>query len=367
MSRPARGWVAPLAFTLALALAAAPPARAARDLRVEDAVRMARSRNPAVEAQRATAAAASARIAQAAAGFLPFLTGSFAFEPQSANLVLTPTLRQVTSRGNDTVIDTSGQPVAVVCSTPGQAGCAPTPAQPSSLALQSFFAASVGVAWTPWDWGRSAYAYRAARDVAQSAETGVTTAQRDVALAARLAFFRAVAAGEQVTVADESVVTYARQLDQTRAFHDAGLRTGIDVATAESGLAAAQLTLARARAGLDTARAALAVALGEERWGDWRLVADPAAFDVQPADRARAGTAEAALADMALRRRTELGELDLLARSYADQARSQRGQYLPQLTLAVTPTWAGEDVSALTSNVVFSVSLGYSAGGMTRS
>jgi outer membrane protein len=193
----------------------------------------------------------------------------------------------------------------------------------------------------------------------------VVTAERDVALNARLAFYQAIAAEGQIKVGEESAETYRRQLEQTRALYDSGLRTKIDVATAESGLASAELTLARARAGLEMARASLAASLGEESWGDWRLRFDPADFESRPEDQARSSTPEPALAETALRRRSELTELELLARSYADQARSQRGQYLPQLTLGATPSWAGEQVSSMIGNLTLSISLSYPLGGMS--
>ena len=91
----------------------------------------------------------------------------------------------------------------------------------------------VGVSWTIWDWGRSIYGYRSARDLAAAAEVGVRTAQRNVVLDVKLAYYAALAAENQVAVADDGVRTYDAHLAQTRGLHDAGLRTGIDVATAQ--------------------------------------------------------------------------------------------------------------------------------------
>jgi outer membrane protein TolC len=353
------------AVVLALAALMVGAARAETALTVEDAVRIARSRHPSVEVQRAAVGAAQARVQQAAAGFLPFLIGSLIYTPQSANLVETPPLRHLSVRGVQTLNDPLGRPVSVFCATPGDGACEPQPLPATSLALHSFWTAAIGIAWTPWDWGHSAYGYRGAGSLAQAAAVGVTTVERDVTLGARLAFYGVVAAEEQIKVGEESATTYRRQLDQVQAFYASGLRTGIDVATAQSGLANAELTLARARAGLETARAAFASALGQEAWGGWQLVYEPGTFEIQPGDEARASTPGPTLAETALRQRTELVQLDLQARGFDDQARAQRGLYLPALTLGLTPTWAGPDLASMTPNLLFSIGLGYSLGGMS--
>jgi outer membrane protein len=346
-----------------------PPANTSADtpprLTVEDAVRLARRRHPSVEAQRAAIAGARARVLQAQAAFLPFFTASLAYEPQTANLVQPPALRQTTNRGVDTIIDPTGRPIRVFCTDPGEGTCMASAAVQPSLTLHSYWLATLGIAWTPWDWGRSIYGYHSARWFAGSAETGLTTTERDVALNARLAFFGAVAADEQVAVAEESVATYRKQLDQTQAFYDSGLRTKIDVATAESGLAAAELTLARAYAGRGTARSALTAALGEQDWPGWRLIADPQTFEVQPTDVARATAPDPTLTDTALRQRSELHQLGQQARAYADLARAQRGQYLPQLTFGINPQWAGATLPSMVSNLVFNIVLSYPTNGMS--
>jgi outer membrane protein len=193
----------------------------------------------------------------------------------------------------------------------------------------------------------------------------VTTSERDVALGAKLSFFAVISTEEQVKVAEESVGTFRAQVAQARALHDSGLRTGIDVVTAESGLANAALTLARARASLATARAQLATALGEGSWPGWRLVREEAQFEAGPADTARARAPEDEIYALALRRRTEPQALGRLADSYEQRASSLRAQYLPQVTLTAGPDWAGTDLRTLTPNLSLGIALGYPAGGMS--
>ena len=132
------------------------------------------------------------------------------------------------------MIDAYGSPVVVSCRTPGVGDCESVTAPPNVWTMQSFWLLNVGLSWTAWDWGRSIYGYRSARDLAAAADAGLRVATQDVALQVALAFYVVIAAAEQVAVTEDAVKTYGAHLAQTRALHDQGLRTGIDVATAES-------------------------------------------------------------------------------------------------------------------------------------
>src|SRR5262249_35239310 len=154
---------------------------------------------------------------------------------------------------------------------------------------QSFWLAQVGLSWTVWDWGHSLYGYRGAGELAAASDVGVRASELDVSLQVALAFFGVLAAEEQLAVAEDAVKTYQAHLAQTRGLHDSGLRTGIDVATAESAAASVAILRARSVAVREAARAQLQVALGVTRWGGWRLVPEAAAFEVQPTDEQRAG------------------------------------------------------------------------------
>jgi outer membrane protein len=336
-------------------------------LTLDDAIKMARRRHPTVQAQRGQVLSARARGEQALAGLLPYVNGSFGYLPQTANLVITPSIARelVGNTGNATVVDTAGMQVVVSCRSPGVGTCTQLGPEPTSWAMKNFWSMQLGVSWSLWDWGRSFYGWRGARELSSAAEVGVRTVERDVVRDVRLAFFAAVSADEQVAVARDAVATYREHVAQTRAFHDSGLRTGIDVATAESAAASVDITLARALAGQKQARALLSVTLGEDEWHDWKLVADAALFEVQPADERRTGTPDRALTDVALRQRTEPRQLALQERSLGDTARSARGQYLPQLSLNLGPSWAGIELDSLTPNFSIGLVIGYPAGGMS--
>jgi outer membrane protein TolC len=351
------------AVLLALLIPAA--AQAEETLTLERAIDLARRRHPTVEAQRAQATVARARTQQADAALWPFLTGSVAYQPQTPNFAPSPAQRQAIARGVGTVLDASGMPVMVSCTPEGQANCMPVAVANPVWSLREYWTLAVGLTWVPWDWGQSVYASLSARSLARAAELGVTSAERDVVLEVKLAFFAVVTATRQIEVGEESVKAFRLQLDQTQAFYQSGLRTKIDVATAESALAGAALTLTRARAALETARARLALALGEDAWRDWRPVLDPGVLDVQPRDEAWLRTPGPALVDSALRARLEPRQLELQAQSYGELARSRRGQYLPRLSVTAGPEWAGTSLSALVPNVSVGVALGYPVGGMS--
>jgi outer membrane protein len=340
-------------------------ARADETLTLEAAMVRARAHHPTVEARRAAVGVAAARVEQALAGFVPALTGGVSYLPQTANYVATPAVaRQLTgATGSATVVDSAGLPVVVSCTTPGQGGCGVLAPLPTSWALHDYATIGVGVRWTIWDWGKSIYGTKSARAARASAEADLDGSRGDVVLDVSLAYFGAVASTEQLRVAEETVRAYGEHLAQIEAFHHAGLRTGIDVATARAALANGEIQLSQAHAALRAAQAQLASALGEERWPDFRL--EPArtlfAYDVAD-DPGAAGEGE--LVDQGLAKRPELRSLVRLAESYRDQQRAARGQYLPRLTLDLGPVWAGPNRGTLIPNFSAIVSLSYPAEGM---
>jgi outer membrane protein len=355
-----RIWLFPI-----VALAAAAPARAER-LTLADAIRMARQNHPTVQGQRAQLDIARARTTEAVAGFAPGLTGNFSYVPQTANFAATPGFKRVLSRpattGIDTVVDTAGNTINATCSPPG-GPCVPSPPSsattPAEYSLFNFWSAGVGLNWTLLDWGRTWFAWRSAQKNAESQKLGVGSAERNVVLDVKLAFFGAAAADASVQVAEEAVRTQTGHADQARAFFQVGTRTKIDVASAESDVANAELTLARAHAGADTAHAQLSLALGEDRERDWQLAVEPGLFDLNADDERRSAVAEAQLADEAVGHRSEPRELKLRADSFHDLAKSARGSYFPALTLQLGPTWAGTDIGSLTTNFQATITLGY--------
>jgi outer membrane protein TolC len=362
------------AFILSMAavIGAGASARAAEadaivPLTLKEAIRIARAHHPTVESARGQATAAPGRQQQALAQLLPFLDGEAGYHPTTPNLVVTPGEARtvIANAGTVAVPDAAGNPVVVTCRNPGAGACQPAVTPPSVWTPVNFWTASVALRWTAWDWGRSTYGYAGARDLAAGADAGVRAAALDVSLQVAVAFYGVLASDEQVAVAADAVKTYQAHLAQTRGLHDQGLRTGIDVATAESALAQGGIALARAEAAAATARAQLQVALGEGRWGGWRLVPEPGSFELDDADERDAAAPAGALIERAEAQRPDLQQLRLEVRGFSNNRAATRGAYLPALTLSAMPAWAGEHLSSLTPNLTFGVSLAFPSGGMS--
>ena len=335
-------------IAVAICVAWAGPARAdaPTPLTLKEAIQIARAHHPTIEAAGGEATATYGRKEQALARLLPFVQAGVTYQPTTPNLVVTPAQSRAifASAGTATVIDAYGSPVVVSCRTPGVGDCESVTAPPNVWTMQSFWLLNVGLSWTAWDWGRSIYGYRSARDLAAAADAGLRVATQDVALQVALAFYVVIAAAEQVAVTEDAVKTYGAHLAQTRALHDQGLRTGIDVATAESAEAQVAIALARARAAQSAARAQFQVALGVDRWRDWQLVPEPSAFELQAGDDRNADAPAGTLVDAAESRRPEVAQYQLQVSGQASAVSATRGSYLPQLTLSIGPSWAGREL-----------------------
>src|SRR6185503_12438079 len=97
-----------------VALAGSPAGAAPQTLTLDDAIRIARAHHPSVEATRAQLEAARARLSQARSQFLPGITGSFSYQPQTANFALSPGFKRLLDRpssGIASVLSTSGVPI----------------------------------------------------------------------------------------------------------------------------------------------------------------------------------------------------------------------------------------------------------------
>ena len=154
-------------------------------------------------------------------------------------------------------------------------------------------------------------------------------------------------------------------LAQARGLHDSGLRTGIDVATAQSAAASAEILLARARFAQEASRTQLLVALGEDRWHGWQLRASDAELEVQPGDEQRGRAPLDDLATRALGQRAEMAALRLQQQAFSASVASARGGYLPALSLNLEPIWAGPSWSSLTGNLTVTIALGFPLEGMS--
>jgi outer membrane protein len=311
-----------------------PSVALAAPLSLDDALRMARQRHPNQQVAQAQIALARARLEEARAGFFPGVTGSFSYQPQTANFAPTPAFARALSSGS-------------------------TPAMlpPASYSWYSYWVGALGIYWIPFDWGKTAYGFKAAGSNVEAQQLNSQATLQQIELDVKVAFYEALAARASVDVARDALATQQRHAAQARAFYEVGSRTRIDVASADSDVAAAELTVARAKGALEAADAALAAAIGLDEWKPFELVTPPAPSDA-PAP------SQGALFDEALKSRPEPKELTLRARSMVEQWRSARGQFLPSVIIQAGPNWSGTDITALATNLQVSLSLSFPIFGM---
>jgi outer membrane protein len=341
-------------------LCLASSARGQESLTVDDAVAIARKNHPDIGAQEAALQAQRARKEQAASGFWPGATGNFTYNPQTPNYAPTPGYLRLQRSSNGVFMLPDGTILQCAATAQGvpSPNCMPggLATQRPDYALDNYWLASVGLWWNLFDFGRTYYNWRSARSGFSAQKYAVDSTEQAVVLAVKVAFFNAIAAEASVRVSVDALQTQQRHLDQARAFYQVGARTRIDVAQSISDLANAELTLARARGNLESARALLQAALGVERWRTYTLI-EPPLTDLPLPD-------EPALFDEALRNRPEPKELKLRARSFEELRKSARGGLFPSLILQAGPNWAGEQVGALITNFTATVSLTYPLTGM---
>jgi outer membrane protein len=318
---------------------------------------MARQRHPNMQLAEAQIALTRARLEGARAGFFPGVTGSFSYQPQTANLVFTPGFQRFFSHPTPTTLVNGDAQVACVNNSTACSGMAPQTAPPASYAAYNYWTGALGLYWNAFDWGKTAYGFVSARTTVEAQGLSAQATLAQIELDVKIAFYEALAARASVDVAKDSLATQQRHAAQARAFYDVGSRTRIDVASADSDVAAAELTVARANGALEASDATLAAAIGLDEWKPFELVVPPAPSDA-PAP------SQGALFDEALKSRPEPKELTLRARSMVEQWRSARGQFLPALILQAGPNWAGTDITALATNFQVTASLAFPLFGM---
>jgi outer membrane protein len=308
------------AAALALALAAvslAAPARAARVLTLEEALRVAREQQPSLRQAEAAAAAARARVRGARAPLLPQVTGTAGYQRTTGNFAPRPGL------------------------TLGGGAAAPDP----SFETFDYFQFGLTVSQHVYDFGQTLGRYDAAKASAAARGHEVRAAAADVSLGVTAAFFDARARRALVRVAEESLANQDRHLEQIEAFVAAGTRPIIDLAQARADRANAVVRLVGAQTAYEAARARLGRAMGVVEPGEPYEVADDALPPVEGEERA---TAE--LLRAALEARPEAAALAEDIRAAEERARSILGRWGPTIGVSTGLTEVGMALDDLTWN-----------------
>jgi outer membrane protein len=312
--------------------AAAPPAALAapapaRVLTLDEALRTARERQPALRQAHAGTAAASARADEALAPLLPQLTGTGNYERTTANIVR------------------AGAPVGS-----------------KSLTSNDFWSFGVTLNQIIYDFGQGRGRWRAAAAVATSQEESERAVALQTALNVSVAYFNARAARDLVGVARDNVANMQAHLDQTEAFVRLGTHPAIDLALAKTNRANAEVQLINAENGSLAAKAQLNQAMGVDAPADYEV-----GNDALPAIDGEDQGIEPLLAE-AVQRRPDVAALASQVRASELTIDSATGGYGPTLGFFAGYTAAGPTLSDTVPNWDAGIALTWNLfqGGLTR-
>ncbi len=288
--------------------AQATPPGGPRVLHLDEAVRLARERQPRLRQARANTRAAAARADEARAPLLPQLTGTAAFQDATSNFVARP-----------------GSLPSAVASREERTSWSPS----------EFWSFGATLSQLVWDFQQTSGRWRAARESAAAQRETERTSSASVLLSVRSAFFTARAAKDLVAVARETLANQDAHLKQVQAFVEVGTRPEIDLAQARAARANAQVQLVNAENGYATAKAQLDQAMGVEGPGDYDVGDDalpPLPGEDEPL--------EPLLAE-AIAARPELASLERQKRAQEATVGASRGGYFPSLGVSTGLTGAG--------------------------
>ena len=247
--QPARGPVPSNAAVVATPDAATPGTEGGPVMTLNDAIARGRGNAPSLTIARAQVTVAKSREDSAAIPLRPTLTGSFGYTASGS--ALTPT------------------PMNFGSSTGGSANNYFAPTNQLALSL-------IG-RWRLYDFGQVGAAVRSAEASTHAALVNVDSATIDLMESIEIAYFQAVAAKQLVAVAQSTVASETRHLDEGQRLVNAGAQAEVALAQIRAILAASQVTLVQAQNNADNALVSLAQAIGdgqgvnfsiEDNWGD---------------------------------------------------------------------------------------------------
>jgi outer membrane protein len=318
---------------LLLALPSVALADAPRHLSLDEALRLARERQPQLRQARAQSDAADARLIQARAPLLPQLSGNASYQRTTANFVARP----------GTVPRATMEP------------------RPPSFDTVDFFNFGLTLSQSIYDSGQTIGRFQAARATAEAQRQTEKATLLQVLTAVRTAYFNARAAKALVQVAHETLANQERHLRQIQGFVEVGTRPEIDLAQVRLDRANAQVQVINAENAYDVARAQLNQAIGVEGATDYEVgdeAMGPVAGEEQPAE---------ALLEEALKARPEFAALVQQVRAQEATVRAARSGYAPGLSASTSITEAGTDLTDLRWNWNFGLTLNWQLfqGGQT--
>lgn len=338
--------VSVLFFDMPAAGAPAQHLPSGRELRLADALAMARARQPQVKKARAEVSAAAGRTTSATAPLLPQLALSASYQHGYGSF-----------RGAG--FGTGANTGATGGNNAAQSGVF------GAGARSSFDFVSAGVSATQliWDFGRTWNQRKAAVTLEEAAKDGERASLRQVTLAAKQAFFVAWGQRALVGVARDTLRNLEAHRAQVEGFVRAGTRPEVDLAQAKTDVANGRAQLISAENQYGLVKIQLFAALGMTATVDTLEVAE----DEEPAlplESASTGELYASAVDQ----RPELVALERQREGQSLTARSLRGGYWPSLSATGSASITGTGLDALGPNwnVGASVMWPLFQGGITR-
>ena len=327
--RPLRGVATRAACALLLGplavAAAAEPPQPTKGL--AECIEIALANRPNLDSAAAQVEGGRARVRQSWSGYLPQLNGAYGSDRRKSSFA---------SR-------TQG---------PGTIGVL------SQSTISNFHSGAVTLSQTLFDFGQNLAAIRAAYAREDSLEADAADTRKQVIYEVKQSYFDVLASQRLLAVADETVRSNRKQLEQAIGRNEVGFAPRIDVTRSEVLVAQAELDQLAARNNATVAEETLRTALGLDAPIDFAL-ADELARRVVAIDEASAIAA-------AYEDRSDLQSLVAQERA-ADQdvAQFQR-QHLPTISADASYGWSGSDYP-LQDNWVFgaSVNVPIFSGGLT--
>ncbi|MBI5527652.1 MAG: TolC family protein [Deltaproteobacteria bacterium] len=308
---------------------AAIAAGAERVLTLDEAVSTALTANPQIASARDTRSAATFKVQQARAGYLPSVAAVVGYKRATAN---SPAPPYISSSGASAAASASSSLSSLVVGR-------------EETTSYDNWSASVSLNQTIYDFGRTGGAHDAAAASEQAAAADIRSVEEHVAFSVIQAYFGVLAAQESVKAARETRRQMEKHLELAHAQVAAGVRTRIDVARAQSDVASANLAVLRAENALKNGRLSLESIMGSRTRGDY-TVERPAAA-AAPA----IGDVEQAVKE-ALERRPEHRSLVEKVRSLEAALRAVRSGYYPSIAANGNLGYSGYELDGMVYNWV---------------
>lgn len=138
----------------------------------------------------------------------------------------------------------------------------PIPGTDVITTRQSTFGVSLDAAWEIDLWGRARKGHSAALATAQASAADLAGVRLSIAGQTAKAWFALVESAQQMQLAQETVESYERSVEQVRRRYREGVTTSLDLRLALTSLANAKSSLALRRQQLDAAKRQLEILLG---------------------------------------------------------------------------------------------------------